>query len=208
MTEAEALKRFIPILARISTPYERATIVMRVNERINAKDSTHLLGVTYRHIAALAWPSEPARAKQFEDKLTIAVEAGEFVSLIRDGKHLQIEELLAWPDCPSIAPDSPLTFWLGEPVPATDTAPAQTATTAPVSDSTETTEQRQDRRLRACIDAGLPMNDGAALSRLPYGVGDIAKREGVTRQAFSTDVRAALKRRASAQREGVTVHRT
>lgn len=123
MTEAEALKRFIPILARISTPYERATIVMRVNERINAKDSTHLLGVTYRHIAALAWPSEPARAKQFEDKLTAAVEAGEFVSLIRDGKHLQIEELAAWPDCPAISPDSPLTFWLGEPAPAQTPAP-------------------------------------------------------------------------------------
>ena len=87
-------------------------------------------------------------------------------------------------------------------------APAQSAATpAPGSDSTETTEQRQDRRLRACIDAGLPMNDKAALSRLPYGVGDIAERQGVTRQAFSTDVKAALKRRASAQREGVTVHR-
>lgn len=86
--------------------------------------------------------------------------------------------------------------------PATDTA-----TPAPVSDSTETTEQRQDRRLRACIDAGLPMNDKTALSRLPYGVGDIAEREGVSRQAFSTDVKAALTRRASSQREGVTIHR-
>lgn len=126
MTEAEAFKQFIPILGRISTPYERATIVMRVNERINAKDRTSLLGVTYRHIAALAWPSDPVRAKQFEDKLTAAVDAGEFVSLIRDGKHLQIEELAAWPDCPAIAADSPLAFWLGEP------APAQPATPAPL----------------------------------------------------------------------------
>ena len=73
--------------------------------------------------------------------------------------------------------------------------------------TTETKEQRQDRRLQACIDAGLPMNTRAALSRLPDGVGDVADLEGVTRQAFSTDVKAALKRRESAIREGATVHR-
>lgn len=78
---------------------------------------------------------------------------------------------------------------------------------APVVQATETKEQRQDRRLKACIDAGLPMNDKRALSRLPDGVGDVADREGVTRQAFSTDVKAALKRLASANREGVKVHR-
>lgn len=128
MTEAEALKRFIPILGRISTPYERATIVMRVNERINDSQRTSLLGVTRRHVAALAWPSDPVQAKQFEDKLNAAADAGDFVSLISDGKHLQIEELLAWPDCPAISPDSPLTFWLGEPATATDTVtPAPTA---------------------------------------------------------------------------------
>lgn len=132
MTEAEALKRFIPILGRISTPYERATIVMRVNERINDTQRTSLLGVTRRHVAALAWPSDPVQAKQFEDKLNAAVDAGDFVSLIRDGKHLQIEELLAWPDCPSIAPDSPLTFWLGEPAPAQ--SPARPAPVPPASD--------------------------------------------------------------------------
>ena len=73
--------------------------------------------------------------------------------------------------------------------------------------TTESKEQRQDRRLQACIDAGLPMNTKAALSRLPDGVGDVADREGVTRQAFSTDVKAALKRRESAIREGSTVRR-
>lgn len=71
----------------------------------------------------------------------------------------------------------------------------------------ETKEQRQDRRLKACIDAGLPMNTKAALSRLPDGVGDVADREGVTRQTFSTDVKAALMRRENAIREGRTAHR-
>ena len=85
--------------------------------------------------------------------------------------------------------------------PATDTAPP-----APVVQATETKEQRQDRRLKACIDDGLPMDTKAALSRLPDGVGDVAGREGVTRQAFSTDVKAALKRRDNARREGKAVH--
>ena len=70
----------------------------------------------------------------------------------------------------------------------------------------ETKEQRQDRRLQACIDAGLVM-PASYLSRLPAGVGDVADREGVTRQAFSTDVKAALERRESARKEGATVRR-
>lgn len=74
------------------------------------------------------------------------------------------------------------------------------------SNAPETKEQRQDRRLQACIDADLPMNTKAALSRLPNGVGKVAHLEGVTRQAFSVDVKAALKRRESARREGATAH--
>ena len=73
--------------------------------------------------------------------------------------------------------------------------------------TTETKEQRQDRRLKACIDAGLPMDTRAALLRLPDGVGDVADRESVTRQAFSADVKDALNRRESAIREGRTVRR-
>ncbi len=85
---------------------------------------------------------------------------------------------------------------------------AQQATAPATSvQATETKEQRQDRRLKACIDAGLPMNERAASLRLPDGVANIAESEGVTRQSFSTDVKAALKRRENAKREGVTVHR-
>ncbi|MBY0453415.1 MAG: hypothetical protein K2Q11_00840 [Burkholderiaceae bacterium] len=77
----------------------------------------------------------------------------------------------------------------------------------PASNAPETREQRQDRRLQACINAGLPMDTKAALSRLPDGVGGVAGSEGVTRQAFSVDIKAALKRRESATREGARVHR-
>jgi hypothetical protein len=70
----------------------------------------------------------------------------------------------------------------------------------------ESKEQRQDRRLKACEAAGLVMPKNH-LSRLPYGVGDVADKEGVTRQAFSSDIKAALTRRESAIKEGTQVHR-
>lgn len=69
----------------------------------------------------------------------------------------------------------------------------------------ETKEQRQDRRLKDCEAAGLSFKDYGG--RLPDGVGKVADAESVTRQAFSIDVKAALERRASAKREGATVHR-
>lgn len=98
----------------------------------------------------------------------------------------------------------------GRTPPAPEPEP-QAAAPAPVADSassaTETKEQRQDRRLQACIDAGLAMDAKAALLRLPDGVGKVAGCEGVTRQAFSSDVKAALKRRESSKREGAIVHR-
>ena len=84
-----------------------------------------------------------------------------------------------------------------EPLHAIAQAAAPVATLAP----TETKEQRQDRRLKACIDAGLKM-DKAALSRLPDGVGEVADKEGVTRQAFSTDIKAALERKLDALKAG------
>lgn len=65
---------------------------------------------------------------------------------------------------------------------------------------TETREQREDRRLKACIDAGLSMT--SAFRRMPDGIGAIAKAEGVSRQAFTTDVRKALQRLQDVQREG------
>jgi len=80
-----------------------------------------------------------------------------------------------------------------------DTAPAQKPAPA------ETKAQRQDRRLNACENAGLNFKDYKG--RLPDGVGKVADTEGVKRQPFSVDVKAALKRRESANREGVIVRR-
>ena len=79
--------------------------------------------------------------------------------------------------------------------------------TAPTPAPVESTTQRQDRRLQACIDAGLSMDSKDALLRLPYGIGLVAVKEGVTRQTFTMDVKAALKRRDAANRACATVHR-
>jgi hypothetical protein len=88
---------------------------------------------------------------------------------------------------------------------APNVAPEQnTATPAPVL--AETKEERQDCRLNACEAAGLSFKDYKG--RLPDGVGRVAETEGVTRQAFSTDVKEALKRRKSAKSGGITVHCT
>ena len=90
-------------------------------------------------------------------------------------------------------------------------APKQADTqpqTAPVVQAPESPQQRQDRRLKACIDAGLPMNDKAALIRLPDGVGNVAASECVTRQTFSIDVKAALKRREAITKPARVVRHT
>jgi hypothetical protein len=120
MTEAEALKRFIPILGRISSPNERSNIVYRILERIGG-NATGLMTVSHRQLGALAWPLDEAKATSFEEALDAAVDAHQLVSNIHRGgerRQLLIEDLAAWPDCPEISHDSPLAYWLG--VPATE----------------------------------------------------------------------------------------
>jgi hypothetical protein len=57
----------------------------------------------------------------------------------------------------------------------------------------ETQEMRQARRYQACIDAKLPMPTDT-YAHMPRGIGQLAKREGVTRQAFTEDVKAHIGR--------------
>lgn len=73
--------------------------------------------------------------------------------------------------------------------------------------ATETKEQRQDRRLASCEVAGLVMPK-SDVGRLPNGVGKVADREGVSRQAFSADVKAALSRREAIKKPGRVIHHT
>ena len=85
--------------------------------------------------------------------------------------------------------------------------PSLNAPTGAANGSTETATQRQDRRLQQCVAAGLEM-DKTALRRLPNGVGDVAEKEGVSRQTFSADIRAALARKLEKERTGEKLHST
>lgn len=57
----------------------------------------------------------------------------------------------------------------------------------------ETKEQRQARRYEMCLDAGLVMPDND-YAGLPRGISKLAAREGITRQAFTEDVKAHIRR--------------
>lgn len=80
-------------------------------------------------------------------------------------------------------------------------AKATLAATEPVQavSAKETKEQRQDRRLQMCIDAGLTMPK-THIGRMPNGIGEVAKREDVSRQSFTEEVRAAIQRKTERER--------
>ncbi len=63
----------------------------------------------------------------------------------------------------------------------------------PTNQFVETAEQRQARRYQMCIDAGLtmPTDDYAPL---PRGINRVASTLGITRQAFSEDVKKHINR--------------
>jgi hypothetical protein len=65
---------------------------------------------------------------------------------------------------------------------------------------------RQDRRLQQCIDASLDMGIPAS-GRLPDGIAAVAAAEGISRQSFSEDVKAAIARRDMSNKPSIKIHR-
>lgn len=57
----------------------------------------------------------------------------------------------------------------------------------------ESQEHRQARRYEMCVAAGLKM-PASTYGKLPRGIGQLAKREGISRQAFAEDVKAHIGR--------------
>lgn len=102
-------------------------------------------------------------------------------------------DFAGWLAAQGETPSEYITAWF-DAVGVTTTEPAE-----PVAPK-ESKEERQDRRLQLCIDADLPMNEGA-LRRMPYGIGEVADMEGVSRQTFTNDVKAALARKIERERE-------
>ena len=80
-------------------------------------------------------------------------------------------------------------------------AALQAALSEPEAEPDETKEEREDRRLQECEDAGLQMPD-SHVGRLPDGIGKIAAASGFSRQTYSDDVKAALNRREQRRRAG------
>ncbi len=115
------------------------------------------------------------------------------------------EHIVAWakangisvPEVPKAAPVQGMAAAQGEAETAAlakVAAPVQLAIVPPA----ETAAERRDRRFQACLAAGLRFPD-TYTNRLPDGVGRVADKEGVSRQAFSKDVREGWQRSIEAR---------
>ena len=111
--------------------------------------------------------------------------------------HVTAADFAAWLAAQGEKPSEHIAAWFDA---AGVSADAKAATPQPAEpEAPETTEGRQDRRLQLCLDAGLTMPT-SAVGRMPYGIGDVAKQELVSRQAFTADVKAALARKIERER--------
>ena len=63
----------------------------------------------------------------------------------------------------------------------------------PVPAPGQNAEQRQDERWQACIDAGLPMPKDS-YAHYPRGIGEVAKKLGITRPSLTQDLNKYRKR--------------
>lgn len=107
----------------------------------------------------------------------------EAVATLTDGfhaLHFHREALAAWLACAGL----PSAY--------------QFAPAAPDAEQLSPALQRQAARWQACIDAGLAI-DANTFAPLPRGIGEVAKRLRITRQALSEDLRAYRERLASTQ---------
>lgn len=195
--EIQALRRMAQVLARVATPLERQNIARRVAQKAKGDDSE--LALTLAHAAALFWPGDDEKTAEVLQQITLAFDAGELGGFIpREHRHILFTDLTVWPDCPPMAADSPLRFWVPD-------APAQpqAATPAPVvdiaSNSTTPDPERRLARLRA-------LGGDAIYRRGEWKITGISalvaseKSEGRKRSDEKT-IRADLKEAAESERE-------
>lgn len=108
--------------------------------------------------------------------------------------HITAQAARAWLAAQGEAPSPHVAAWFaGAGLQPTEVGAPAAAAPQPAP-AKETAEQRQDRRLQMCIDAGLtlPKNEHG---RMPDGIAKVAEREGIHRTSFTTDVKAAIARR-------------
>ena len=120
--EAHALRRIAAILGTVSTPAERRTIALRIENRISGGDSDPL-AFALRHAAALFHPGDAAKTQDIRQRINAAFAAEELVTAIPKGHHhITLSDLAAWPGRPPMAADSPLRYWMPD-APAPQAAP-------------------------------------------------------------------------------------
>lgn len=109
----------------------------------------------------------------------MAADAPDFAAWLRAQRETPSEHIAAWVEATAPAPAAALP------------KPSQAAAKA----------DRERTRLEFCESEGIVF-DEQPLRPLPYGIGAAAKKLGITRQSLSTDVKAALKQRFEANRNG------
>lgn len=185
--EIQALRRMAQVLARVATPLERQNIARRVAQKAKGDESE--LALTLAHAAALFWPGDDEKTAEVLQQITLAFDAGELGGFIpREHRHILFTDLTVWPDCPPMAADSPLRFWVPD-------APAQPQAATPAPVAKETPAERRARWLDM-FEAEEKLVKRGALQRL-------AKREGVDRSNMGKDIAKARAERADQKRAGV-----
>jgi hypothetical protein len=151
--------------------------------------------LTIKDFAVAFYPDDQTRQDNLIEAMRHAQEVDQFDKPRDENGGLWAEQYATWSGLPPIPKNSPLLFWLPDWLPREGAAIESAATLEP-SAARETAAQRQDQRLQACIAAGLtlPLNSHG---RLPDGIGALAEGLGLTRQALSRDVKAALDRRGA-----------
>lgn len=125
-SESDALRRCVATLAPFSQPHERRTMAFNVEKRI-AGESCGLLAFRFDQLGVLFHPGEPERGRAVAEQIRKAADAGTLVTILpREQQGALLTDLAAWPECPPLAVDSPLRYWLPF-VPTTSWVEQQTA---------------------------------------------------------------------------------
>jgi len=107
-----ALTAIVKILGPNATPDGRRSMAGKLATSGNGEVIENL-AFSYQNIGLLFNPDDPAAAAQLAKRVRNARESGELQSVIPLAQEgILATDLLAWPDCPPVLEDNPLSYWL------------------------------------------------------------------------------------------------
>lgn len=106
--EMAAWRRVVAVLSRTATPQKRENMAARLSERARGQTCNEII-IELGDVAKLFHPDSEERAASVLHVLQQACKSGELASY---GGAVTVFHLVAWPECPPMAADSPLRFWL------------------------------------------------------------------------------------------------